>query len=171
MDVDLTSAVAAVGGAIAALFAALAAHRSARTANAMLSHEAAVEHRELRQRVLETAQRVVTERARVGEFLEKLRLEVGDHAALTGTMKSSWYDTKVRTLAEAEERLDPLSEDARHALGDEARLQDRSQEELLSLSASLFSDLTELRVIKEKHRDDLLTLRSRTLSLGSKGNR
>lgn len=171
MDLDWTSAVAAVGGAIAALFAALAAHRSARTANAMLSHEAAVEHRELRQRVLETAQRVVTERARAGEFLEKLRLEVGDHATLPGNMKPSWYDTKVRALAEAEEKLDPLSERAGHTLGDEAGLRDRSQEELLSLSASLFSDLTELRIIKEKHRDDLVTLRARSQGLRSKENK
>lgn len=160
VDVSLVSATAAVGSAIGAIFASFAAFRAAGLAKEALRQAEVSENRRARGEAAELAQQALTEYARVVDLAERVKLEVTSLAVFTGNVRSSHHERRTKELEAVGEELKHLCKNAEEQAAGFVAMQKLSPEELCSLSGQLFSDLTQLRVEKEKLRDELDDLRT-----------
>ena len=151
------SAISAVG----ALLAALAAFRSAGTARASLNRSAALEQRRAASEAVELAHRVATEHERVSDLLSKLGDEVSTYATLTGNRRSSWYEGKSSELSSLRTEQEPLRKLAEGHLENQRELRQLPEDELSDVSSKLFRALGQLRVTKERIRDELAATRQK----------
>lgn len=161
MDENTVAIIVSAISAAGAMLAALAAFRSAGTARASLDRSAALEQRRAVSEAVELAHRVATEYDRVSDLISKLGDEVSTYANLTGNRRSSWYEGKSKELADLREEQKPLRELAEDHLNKQRELRHLSEDELSDVSSELFRALGQLRVTKERIRDELSSTRQR----------
>jgi len=160
MDVSLVSSIAAVGSVVGAVLASLAAFRAAGLAKEALRQAAASENRRARGEATELAQRTLTEYSRVVALADRVSVAFTSLMSWTGNIRSSSHERRTHELEAVGTKLKYLCVTAEAQAADFAAMNKLSLEELSSLSSQLFSDLTQLRVEKEKLRDELNDLRA-----------
>lgn len=171
MEGNTVAAVLSAISAAGAMLAALAAFRSAGTARASLDLSAALEQRRAVSEAVEMAHRVANEYERVSYLISELGDEVSSYANLTGNRRSSWYEGKSRELADLREEQEPLREVAEGHLNNQRELRQLSEDELSDVSSELFRALGQLRVTKERLRDELSSTRQQNQVYRTEGVR
>jgi hypothetical protein len=160
----ISAAISAAGG----LLATFAAFRSAGLAKTALEEAAALEKRRACDAILERAQRVMTEQARVSALVKKLQDESRDYAGFTGSTQGSWLDQKLQDLEKIREHLKGVEESTAESATSYKHLLSLSEDDLAALSSKLFNNLAGLRVTKEDLRDQLYKVREQNQLYRSK---
>src|SRR5690349_17368175 len=112
MTLALISTIAAAVSAIGGLLATIAAFRSAALTKTALQHAAELERRRTCDAILEQAQRVTAEHARVISLVRKLEEENRNYADLTGNTLGSWLGQKLQDLAAVRQDIEPVRQRA-----------------------------------------------------------
>ncbi|MGH7847791.1 MAG: hypothetical protein ACREQW_21825 [Candidatus Binatia bacterium] len=161
MDQSTYNWITALGGlvaAIASLWSAHAARRSADTANLAAQHAEQIERRSLLRSLLVAAQGVISEYKRIEALVAKVKGEIKDNFIFAGQTGAS--PRKDMFLKRADERIDevaPYVSEAR-SLVDNPNLQNSSDEDLTRALARFEGFLAESRRVREDLERELSSL-------------
>ena len=166
---SLVSAFAGLIGAVGGLFAAVAAFRSAGTAKEAAKHAQQVEHRELVRDLVAILQSIVAETMRVDDLANKLKTSYESLEIIHGESGKDRARVLIGALKRKQSGIGDFQQNARNYLEGVKSLRSTPEEELTSLVLKHDGYLIQIRRVKEKFEEDLVSFASSYLSGDSIG--
>jgi len=158
MEQNVLSFIAVVTGligAIAGLYAAFTAYRSAGMAKSAAKHAQETDRRGLAREVSSITNKIVAESVRVDDIANKLKQSYRALAVFNGQTNGSRPELFIESVADQQKHIVPLQQEAIDLLDKRDVFRKFSEEELTQLLLKIEGNLLHIRRVKEKFMLDL----------------
>jgi hypothetical protein len=148
MTSEILTAIAGAASAVVAVFAAIAAWRSARAAEQIAGREAAIARRGVIKDLIVLAHSVVVEENRVAELAQDLEKEYDDLSTFTGQFGGSRHKLFVSETKKKEAEAGTLKQDAERYIAKASSLSSTSDDDLANTLIKLNGHLVHVQGIR-----------------------